>query len=262
MEVLNIDTVGPLPADSDGYQYVFVIVDCFSRWVEMYPMKSTNASETGVALLQHVGRYGIPKSLRSDHGSQFVNETVGEFVKAIGAEQDISIPYSHESNAIVERANKEVMRHLRAILHDKRHNQEWKENLPMVQRIMNASIHRSTGVRPSEILFGQSVDLDRSILTQFSKPEQKKFSQWMFEKLQAQEAIIKNAQQTLERTNSKYVEKKDKRGNKSKLSTTKGVIKDILLDPLFWWHQWVMEVTCDLRLKLILYSKDRSKLSE
>ena len=43
-----------------------------------------------------------------------------------------------EENAIVERANQEVIRHLRALLFDKRvYNKLSFEELPQVQRIMN-----------------------------------------------------------------------------------------------------------------------------
>jgi hypothetical protein len=38
----------------------------------------------------------------------------------LGIEQELITPYSHEENGIVERMNKEVMRHLRDILFDKR----------------------------------------------------------------------------------------------------------------------------------------------
>jgi hypothetical protein len=35
MEVLNVDTVGPIEGDSSGNEHILVIIDCFSRWVEL-----------------------------------------------------------------------------------------------------------------------------------------------------------------------------------------------------------------------------------
>jgi hypothetical protein len=47
--------------------------------------------------------------------------------------------YSKEHNAIVERANKEVMRHLTASISDRQISKVWSsEYLFLVQRIMNA----------------------------------------------------------------------------------------------------------------------------
>jgi hypothetical protein len=60
----------------------------------------------------------------------------------------------------VERANKEVMRHLTAIIFDKRVNTAWSsEYLPLVQRIMNAKVHDTIGVSPAELLFGKAINL-------------------------------------------------------------------------------------------------------
>ncbi len=61
--------------------------------------------------------------------------------------------YSKEHNAIVERrANKEVMRHLPAIISDRRISEVWSsEYLPLVQRIMNAKVHDTIGVSPAEV---------------------------------------------------------------------------------------------------------------
>ena len=62
---------------------------------------------------------------------------------------------SKQENAIVERANREVMRHLRSIVYDNRVINEWSLHLPFAQRIMNSMIHSSTGVKPCQIVFGR-----------------------------------------------------------------------------------------------------------
>jgi len=45
-EVLAMDHIGPLVADDDGHQYILVLIDSFSRWVELYPTKGVTADET------------------------------------------------------------------------------------------------------------------------------------------------------------------------------------------------------------------------
>jgi hypothetical protein len=73
--------------------------------------------------------------------------------------------YSKEENGIVERANKEVMRHLRATIFDRRVVNNWSSDyLPLVQRIMNAQVKTPTGVFPAQLLFGDAVHLERGIL--------------------------------------------------------------------------------------------------
>ena len=114
MERLNVDTIGPLDMDDDQNCYIIVAIDCFTRFVELYPAKDTAAHPTAIALLHHVGRYGCPSTILSDNGSQYVNNIITEILKLINTEHCKTMAYSKEENAIVERANKEVLRHLRA----------------------------------------------------------------------------------------------------------------------------------------------------
>jgi hypothetical protein len=88
------------------------------------------------------------------------DSTIAELCPLLGIEQELITPYSHEENGIVERMNKEVMRHLRDILFDKRSTEQWGKNcIPFVQRTLNSQEKKSTGVTPAELLFGSTVSL-------------------------------------------------------------------------------------------------------
>jgi transposase InsO family protein len=119
-----MDTIGPLSNDSSE-KYILVIIDCFTRFVELYPIEDTSAMPCAKALLSHVCRYGTPMTIRSDRGTQFVNAVINQLLSLLQIEHELSLAYSKEHNAIVERANKEVMRHLTAIIFDKRVNSAW-----------------------------------------------------------------------------------------------------------------------------------------
>ena len=80
MECLNIDFVGPFP---DG-GYVLVIIDTFTRWVELFHTKDATAVSTANCLLQHFGRFGAPLQLRSDNGPHFIADVIKEFLSLIG----------------------------------------------------------------------------------------------------------------------------------------------------------------------------------
>ena len=70
-EVLHLDHIGPLTKDAHGNEYILVIIDAFSRWVELFPTKSTTAS----VMLNHIGR---PEVIHTDQGPAFHNELVQE----------------------------------------------------------------------------------------------------------------------------------------------------------------------------------------
>jgi hypothetical protein len=72
--------------------------------------------------------------------------------------------YSKEENGRIERANREILRHLRAFVMHSKVVDDWVAKLPFVQRIMNASVHSLTGFSPAALLFGTAVNLNRLIL--------------------------------------------------------------------------------------------------
>jgi hypothetical protein len=206
MECINIDSIGPLSEDQNGNKYIIVIIDTFSRWVELYPVRSTDAITAAKTLLHFVGRFGIPSTILSDNGTQFVNNTCDELTKLLRISHKLTTPYSHEENAIVERANREVMRHLRAIMFDRNITVEWSDMLPLVQRIMNASNHESIGTSPASILFGNAVKIDRGLFVTETPdtPERASqhssktnLSQWMDNMLSKQAYLIRLAQDKL-----------------------------------------------------------------
>ena len=163
MHRLNIDTIGPLDISIHGFQYILVIIDTFSRYITLWPTRSTTAIEAADVIVQHIGLFGTPKEILTDGGSQFHNETIKELIAVLNAKLLVTIAYSKEENAIVERSNKEVMRHLRAFIFDQKIINDWVKYLPLVQRIINNKRHESTQVTPASIIT-PGIDLDNSII--------------------------------------------------------------------------------------------------
>jgi hypothetical protein len=170
MERWNMDTIGPFPPDQFENRYVVVILDCFTRFIGLYPSKTKDADEMAEIVLQHTGHYGVPSQILSDNGTEYVNNIIRELLELTGTEHIATIAHSHEENSMVERHNAEVSRWLREILYEKglpiteTDNNEWSKYLPFVQRIHNASKIGFIGLSPGQLLFGDRVNLDRSIL--------------------------------------------------------------------------------------------------
>ena len=79
-EVIALDHIGSLVIDKKGYQYELVLIDAFSRRVELYPTKEVTADETTKCIFQHLGRFGAPKRILTDRGTAFYNELVSELL--------------------------------------------------------------------------------------------------------------------------------------------------------------------------------------
>ena len=72
----------------------------------------------------------------------------------LGVEYDQTLRYSKEQNAMVERANKEVLCHLRNMLYDKRILTTWSDCLPLIQRIMINEPIEHLGVLSAQLVLG------------------------------------------------------------------------------------------------------------
>ena len=214
-ERINIDAMGPFPETPDGYQHIIVIIDCFTRFVELLPARSTGAAEAKQAILSVIGRYGVPAEIVTDSGSQFRNETIKTMITMMGTTHSITLAYSKEENAMVERANKEVLRHLSALVYETRIKEDWIDFLPLVQRIINATPHGTTGVAPAQLLFGNSVQLDRGIFLPIEKmeginPTDQDVARWMDKMLTKQAELLKVAEKNQQEKDARNLRKRSK----------------------------------------------------
>ena len=195
MDRLVIDTIGPLPKDRWGNEYVMVVMDSFSKWVELFPTQTVEGEEAASKLLSVIGRYGCPLQIQTDNGTQFKNSLMDKLTELLGTEYIHSLAYSKEENGIVERANKEVSRHIRNFVFDRNKLVMWSECLPLIQRILN-SAKRGTGLSPAEIMFGNNINLDRGIfmpLVALPSGKTPLLAQWVDKMVIEQHLLLKQA---------------------------------------------------------------------
>lgn len=162
--VWSCDTMGPMPTDVHGFKYIIVCEDAFTRYIELLPCKDATSKSFADAFLQVIGRHGFPRAIRSDRGPQFASHLVENLMDLFSMDHQFTMPYRPESNGIVERANKEVGRHLKTLLATIKSFDSWSTYLPLVQRIINTSYHQSIGTCPARLVYGDGWNLAKGIL--------------------------------------------------------------------------------------------------
>jgi hypothetical protein len=218
-----VDTIGPIPSDDDSKKYILVIIDAFSRFVMLRAISSTTAITALEGLIEWIGFFGIPSEIVSDNGTQFANELVDNLLELLATENTKIQAYSKEENSIVERANKEVNRHLRAFAYERKDKKSWHKYLPLVQRILNASNHKAIGVSPAQIVFGNTVQLDRNILpikeNTTTSTSNKSYQQYLEDMLEAQKEILNLAKKSQKESDDFQISMRNKT-NKRKFGNT------------------------------------------
>ena len=72
-ERILIDIVGPLPKTSVGHSYILTIMDMATRFPEAIPISNITARNVIKELLMFFTRFGLPKEVQSDQGSNFTS---------------------------------------------------------------------------------------------------------------------------------------------------------------------------------------------
>ena len=70
---IHIDHKGPIHPTSAGNVHCLLIVDAFSRFLMVYPVRNTTALATITAVEKWILSFGIPQSIIHDRGTAFIN---------------------------------------------------------------------------------------------------------------------------------------------------------------------------------------------
>ena len=78
--------MGPLP-ESQGFKYLLTVIDRFTRWPEVVPVKDIETQTVTKAYVQNwLAGFGVPSHMTSDRGTQFVSELWRAMTNLLGTD--------------------------------------------------------------------------------------------------------------------------------------------------------------------------------
>ena len=137
---------------SDGKHHCLVGIDAFSRFIQVYPVKSTDATHTIEAMSTFITSFGIPQKLVFDRGTSFMSTDFSTFLLEFGITHAPRTKWSPWTNGKVEIQNKHLSRYFRCYLSEAGNN--WAKLASQFAFAHNTSVNSSTGTTPYEIVFG------------------------------------------------------------------------------------------------------------
>ena len=154
-EVVGLDILTGLPATPSGNRHLLVVVDFFSKWAEVFPLKDLSAATVASVFVdEFIARFGCPERVHSDQGGCFVSEILEITCQRLGIERS-TISSAHPSgNGIVERTNRTVLAMLAKFLNDDAHNR-WDEHIPLLMLAYRSQVSKTTGFSPYKLLMGR-----------------------------------------------------------------------------------------------------------
>ncbi|XP_058838582.1 uncharacterized protein K02A2.6-like isoform X2 [Topomyia yanbarensis] len=142
---IAIDFLGPMPTS----EYILVVIDYYSRYMELEIMTKITARETIERLRRIFRVWGPPRTITLDNAKQFVSTDLDDFCRISGIHLNHTTPYWPQANGEVERQNRSLLKRMK-IANALYGN--WKAELDHYLQLYNSTPHTITGKSPSELL--------------------------------------------------------------------------------------------------------------
>ena len=159
---VHIDLAGPLVRTNKGNKYIVVMIDAFSRYVELDAIPDKTTATVANSFFQKiVCRHGCPERLCSDRGREF-NSVMKRLCEIMKVKKIFTTAYNPEGNSPAERLVGFVKQSLRIFTENR--IREWDTYLaPCAFVYINHPIE-AIGTSPFELIFGRVPNVPADIL--------------------------------------------------------------------------------------------------
>jgi transposase InsO family protein len=154
----HMDLTGPIHTSKTGYNYILVVKDALTRYVETVPLKTKTKEEIAEALVKEIiCRYGGFRHLISDNGKEFDNKLMTQITHLLGIKHTTTTPYNPRANGLAEN-------HMRILkdslsMYCQENQDDWDTHLRGVTMAYNTTVNSQTGFTPHYMMFGREATL-------------------------------------------------------------------------------------------------------
>jgi hypothetical protein len=165
LERIHCDICGPLPHCYGNFSYYILFVDCYSRFISLFLMKSRNEapslfSQFKTTAEKFSGKH--VKTLRVDNAPELIHGKMALFCKTHGITYEKTVPDSPAQNGVAERTNLTLCSMARAMLIDANlRDFFWPFAISTAVHIKQRVPHSSlpAGLTPFQLWFGHRPNL-------------------------------------------------------------------------------------------------------
>ena len=150
-----IDCVGPLPKTKSQNEYLLTIMCSSTRFPEAIPLRRIKTNTILKALIKFFTLFGLPKSIQSDQGTNFMAHAFQQVMNQLGIKQYKSSAYHPESQGALERFHQTLKTMIKMYWIE--NSRDWDEGVHLLLFALRESIQESLGFSPFELVFGHAV---------------------------------------------------------------------------------------------------------
>ena len=153
---MDLIDLQPWGFHNSNYKYVLVIIDIFSKFVYLFPLKRKEGLPVSVLLNKLFLSGDIPMILHSDQGGEFINQHVQRVCQTFHVKQIWGESYTPQTQGFVECKNKYIKRLMNYYLQD-RDTKRYLDVLEQIAFTINNTQHSVTKVTPMMLHRGRQV---------------------------------------------------------------------------------------------------------
>ena len=156
-----------------------------------------------------ITRYGVPKRLITDRGSQFTSIMFEKLNDLLKIKHRFTTSYHPQTNGVVERVNREISKSLAILVNQE--GLEWTKLLQSVAFAFRTSYHSVLGLSPYKLLFGRDPSLPTDVFFNIDDEENfGDFSTEVQERIQESHQIMVKNQETFDKRIKAYYDRTHK----------------------------------------------------
>ena len=158
----GIDIMGPFPPTPHQKKFLLVVVDYFTRWIELFALRNTTATDIANILINKViCRYGTPSYILSDNGPQFASQLFNEGCSSLGIDRKFTANYHPQTN-MTERVNRTLKAQI--AIYAERHPGLWDKEIQKLAFAIRTSVNETTGDTLAYLNFGRDLQTPFDLL--------------------------------------------------------------------------------------------------
>lgn len=148
---IHLDCTGPFSQSAEGFKYILLIVDGFTKFCILKPLKTLGAQELVSIIRENITLFGTPSKVITDRGTNFSSHQLRSLLSSLQVEHHMIATGTPRGNGQVERYVSTVTDMLNTTCNGV---SDWPSELFKVQLSINTTVQKSTGFAPMRLLLG------------------------------------------------------------------------------------------------------------
>ena len=157
--VLDLTYLPLMLLKNTEFKYMLNCIDHFSKYVVSYLIKQKTGKVITEKLKHFFRKFGEPKEIGTDNGSEFNNKFVKKLLDSKGIKHIKGKPYNPHSQGIVERVHRTLRNGLVCKYLEDKEKFSLNNSLNFVVNSYNNIKHRATRFKPNDIYFSEDEQL-------------------------------------------------------------------------------------------------------